>query len=198
MSGRSGTAGRCSGGPALPAGGRSIPPGWASTTRGPHRHLGEAAPTGSRLASRAGRAESVPGWWREAEALRSAVRPQPRRQYPGSELRYLDEAPLRDAAQAHPGPFVPHDGLPVIDEVQRVPDLFLAIKHEVDIDPRPGRFLLTRAVRLVGLRDMPDLLPGRSETVELSPLSQGEIDQRPDSLIDAGFQDGAEVRGPPS
>src|SRR6266851_8809745 len=68
------------GGPALPAGGRSIPPGWASTTRGPHRHLGEAAPTGSRLASRARRAESVPGWWREAEALRTAVRPQPRRQ----------------------------------------------------------------------------------------------------------------------
>ncbi len=89
MSGRSGTAGRCSGGPALPAGGRSIPPGWASTTRGPHRHLGEAAPTGSRLASRAGRAESVPGWWREAEALRSAVRPQPRRQYPG---RYASSA----------------------------------------------------------------------------------------------------------
>ncbi len=113
-------------------------------------------------------------------------------------MRYLDEAPLRDAAQADPGPFVPHDGLPVIDEVQRVPDLFLAIKHEVDIDPRPGRFLLTGSARLVGLRDIPDLLPGRSETVELSPLSQGEIDQRPDSFIDAVFQDGMEVGVAPS
>jgi len=113
-------------------------------------------------------------------------------------LRYLDEAPLRDAAQADPGRFVPHDGLLVIDEVQRVPDLFLAIKHEVDIDLRPGRFLLTGSARLVGLRDIPDLLPGRSETVELSPLSQGEIDQRPDSFIDAVFQDGMEVGVPPS
>ncbi len=118
--------------------------------------------------------------------------------YPGSELRYLDQAPLRDAAQADPGLFVRHDGLLVIDEVQRVPDLFLAIKHEVDIDPRPGRFLLTGSARLVGLRDIPDLLPGRSETVELSPLSQGEIDQHPDGFIDAVFQDGADVRVLPS
>src|SRR6266568_1999068 len=119
-------------------------------------------------------------------------------EYPGSELRYLDQAPLRNAAQADPGLVVRHDGLLVIDEVQRVPDLFLAIKHEVDIDPRPGRFLLTGSARLVGLRDIPDLLPGRSETVELSPLSQGEIDRRPDGFIDAVFQDGAEVRVPSS
>jgi predicted AAA+ superfamily ATPase len=55
-----------------------------------------------------------------------------------------------------------------------VPDLFLAIKHEVDIDPRRGRFLLTGSARLLGI---PDLLPGRAETIELSPLSQGEIDR---------------------
>ncbi|MHB1592909.1 MAG: ATP-binding protein [Streptosporangiaceae bacterium] len=119
-------------------------------------------------------------------------------EYPGSELRYLDEAPLRDAARADPGLFVRHDGLLVIDEVQRVPDLFLAIKHEVDVDPRAGRFLLTGSARLVGLRDIPDLLPGRSETIELSPLSQGEIDQGPDGFIDAVFAHGAEIQVPPS
>jgi uncharacterized protein len=119
-------------------------------------------------------------------------------EYPGSELRYLDQAPLRAAAQADPGLFVRHDGLLVIDEVQRVPDLFLAIKHEVDIDPRPGRFLLTGSARLGGLRDIPDLLPGRSETIELSPLSQGEIDQSPDGFIDAVFQHGVEIRAAPS
>ena len=119
-------------------------------------------------------------------------------EYPGSELRYLDEAALRDAAWADPGLFVRHDGLLVIDEVQRVPDLFLAIKHEVDIDPRPGRFLLTGSARLVGLRDIPDLLPGRSETIELSPLSQGEIDQDPDGFIDAVFARGAQTRVPRS
>ena len=119
-------------------------------------------------------------------------------EHPGSELRYLDELPLREAAQADPGLFVRHDGLLVIDEVQRVPELFLAIKHEVDIDPRPGRFLLTGSARLVGLRDIPDLLPGRSETVELSPLSQGEIDEGPDGFIDAIFRHGVEVSVRPS
>jgi uncharacterized protein len=102
--------------------------------------------------------------------------------FPGSELRFLDEAAVRAAALADPALFVRHSGLLVIDEVQRAPDLFLAIKHEVDTDPRPGRFLLTGSARLTGLRDIPDLLPGRSETIELYPLSQGEIDRRPRRL----------------
>ncbi len=113
--------------------------------------------------------------------------------FPGSELRYLDEAPTRAAAEADPGRFVRHDRLLVIDEVQRVPELFLAIKHEVDVDPRPGRFLLTGSARIVGLREIPDLLPGRSETIELSPLSQGELDRSPDGFVAAVFQHGAEL-----
>ena len=117
---------------------------------------------------------------------------------PGSELRYLDEAPVRAAAQADPSLFVRHDGLLVIDEVQRVPDLFLAIKHEVDTDPRPGRFLLTGSARLLGLQEIPDLLPGRAETIELSPLSQGEIDRSPDGFVEALFRHGVNIRVPSS
>lgn len=118
--------------------------------------------------------------------------------FPGSELRYLDEAPVRAAAQADPSLFVRHDGLLVIDEVQRVPDLFLAIKHEVDTDPRPGRFLLTGSARLPGLQEIPDLLPGRAETIELSPLSQGEIDRSPDGFVEALFRHGVNIRVPSS
>lgn len=118
--------------------------------------------------------------------------------FPGSELRYLDEAPVRAAAQADPSLFVRHDGLLVIDEVQRVPDLFLAIKHEVDTDPRPGRFLLTGSARLPGLQEIPDLLPGRGETIELSPLSQGEIDRSPDGFVEALFRHGVSIRVPSS
>jgi len=75
----------------------------------------------------------------------------------------------------------------VIDEVQRVPQLLLAIKETVDADPRPGRFLLTGSARVMALRDVPDALPGRMETIELWPLSQGEIDGVPDGFIDAVF-----------
>lgn len=118
--------------------------------------------------------------------------------YPGSELRFIDEAPVRAAAQADPGFFVRHGSLLVIDEVQRVPELFLAIKHEVDVDSRPGRFLLTGSARLAGLRDIPDLLPGRSETIELSPLSQGELDRSPDGFVSAVLRSGVDLRVPAS
>jgi len=118
--------------------------------------------------------------------------------FPGSELRFLDEAPVRAAALADPALFVRHSGLLVIDEVQRAPDLFLAIKHAVDTDPRPGRFLLTGSARLTGLRDIPDLLPGRSETIELYPLSQGEIDRCPDGFVAAVLQHGVALRVPAS
>lgn len=75
-----------------------------------------------------------------------------------------------------------------------MPDLMLAIKHEVDLDPRPGRFLLTGSARLFGLAAIPDLLPGRSETVELWPLSQGEIDASTDDFVTAVFANGVAHR----
>src|SRR5215470_8988788 len=82
----------------------------------------------------------------------------------------------------------------LIDEVQRVPDLWLAIKYEVDRDPRPGRFLLTGSARLLALRQLPDTLVGRAETIELWPLSQGEIDGEPDGFVDAALSSGPDLR----
>jgi hypothetical protein len=43
------------------------------------------------------------------------------------------------------------------------------------------------------LRGLPDALPGRMETIELWPLSQGEIDERPDLFVDAVFELGSEL-----
>jgi uncharacterized protein len=108
----------------------------------------------------------------------------------GVEVRYLDDAGVRAAAASDPGAFVRFPGLLVIDEVQRVPELLLSIKHEVDRDPRPGRFLLTGSARLFALGDVPDLLPGRTETVELWPLSQGEIAGVRDGFVSGVFEHG--------
>ncbi|WP_433512576.1 ATP-binding protein [Nonomuraea sp. CA-143628] len=116
------------------------------------------------------------------------------RNVPGSVARFLDDPVTRLAANEDPVRFVQHDGLMLIDEVQRVPDLWLAIKHVVDRDPRPGRFLLTGSARLLALRSLPDSLPGRSETIELWPLSQGEIDGHEDGFIDAAFAMGEDLR----
>jgi predicted AAA+ superfamily ATPase len=63
------------------------------------------------------------------------------RERPDGLARFLDDPTTRSAATDDPVRFVHHDGLMLIDEVQRVPDLWLAIKNLVDRDPRPGRFL---------------------------------------------------------
>ena len=114
----------------------------------------------------------------------------------GSREFYLDDQAVREAAETDPRGFVRHDGLVLIDEIQRVPELLLAIKREVDQDTRPGRFLLTGSARLLGLRDLPDALPGRAETIELWPLSQGEIDSAPDGFVDALFKNDGQVEMP--
>src|SRR5712691_9552831 len=115
----------------------------------------------------------------------------------GARELYLDVQAVRAAAEADPSAFVRHDGLLMIDEIQRVPELLLAIKREVDRDPRPGRYLLTGSAKLLGLRDLPDALPGRAETIELWPLSQGEIDSAADGFVDAVFRLDGRVRIPP-
>jgi predicted AAA+ superfamily ATPase len=104
-----------------------------------------------------------------------------------AERRDLDLQQDRAAAQVDPD-------LLVIDEIQRVPDLLLAIKAAVDQDPRPGRFLLTGSSHLFGMLAAPDALPGRMETIELWPFSQGEIDAAPDRFVDAAFALGPGLR----
>jgi len=111
-----------------------------------------------------------------------------------AERRDLDRQQDRAAALADPVGFVDTPDLLVIDEIQRVPDLLLAIKATVDEDPRPGRFLLTGSSRLFGMIAAPDTLPGRMETIELWPFSQGEIDAGPDGFVDAVFALGPDLR----
>jgi predicted AAA+ superfamily ATPase len=75
----------------------------------------------------------------------------------------------------------------VIDEIQRAPELLLAIKKSVDEDRRPGRFLLTGSANLMALPTVADSLAGRMETLMLLPLSQSEIENRPANWVDNIF-----------
>jgi len=62
----------------------------------------------------------------------------------------FDDEVLRASAQADPLGFV--DDLPdkaVLDEVQRVPELFTTLKAAVDRDRRPGRFILTGSANVL-------------------------------------------------
>ena len=100
----------------------------------------------------------------------------------------LDDKTTRDAANNDPSGFVAgFDGPVLIDEVQRSPDLLLAIKESVDKDRSPGRFLLTGYANLLTAPKIYEALTGRIEIINLSPLAQVEIEHSKRNLIDQLF-----------
>ncbi len=100
----------------------------------------------------------------------------------------LDDATTLAAAQSDPDGFIAAmEGPVALDEVQRAPGLFTAIKASVDRDRRPGRFLLTGSANVLLLPRLSDSLAGRVEIVSLWPLSQGEIAGHVEGFIDAAF-----------
>jgi uncharacterized protein len=100
----------------------------------------------------------------------------------------LDDAAVLAAARHDPDGFV--SGLPsrvILDEVQRVPDLFRAIKRSVDQRREPGRFLLTGSAHALVLPQVSESLVGRMEVLTLWPFSQGEIEGHCEGFVDACF-----------
>lgn len=96
----------------------------------------------------------------------------------------LDDHATRDAAAADPTGFVAGLSTPVvIDEIQRVPDLLLAIKVRVDRDSTPGQFLLTGSANILTAPRIADALTGRAEYLRLSPFSQGELRGRAEGFV---------------
>jgi hypothetical protein len=111
------------------------------------------------------------------------------RQMAAPDMRYLtldDELTLLSARNDPVGLIRSLDRA-VIDEIQRAPQLLLAIKKSVDEDRRPGRFLLTGSANLMALPTVADSLAGRMETLSLLPLSQSEIEGRTANWIDSAF-----------
>ena len=99
----------------------------------------------------------------------------------------LDDPTVLQAAKADPVGFVRGLDRAVIDEIQRAPDLILAIKGAVDGDPRPGRFLLTGSANLMTLPRVADSLAGRMSIMRLLPLAQAELRESPSSFLDLVF-----------
>src|SRR5580692_7899153 len=80
----------------------------------------------------------------------------------------------------------------VIDEVQRLPQITLALKRIVDRDRRPGQFVLTGSSDIFATPKALDSLAGRVSTLTLRPLSAAEIQRRgPCGLLDIVSDDPA-------
>ena len=103
---------------------------------------------------------------------------------PRREVITLDDDATRRGAIEDPTGFVADLRTPVaIDEVQRAPDLLLAIKRSVDQDQRPGRYLLTGSANILTAPTIADALTGRAEYLRLWPFSQAELRAVPPRLI---------------
>lgn len=92
----------------------------------------------------------------------------------------LDDTAVLRAAQSDPAGFINGlQGPATLDEVQRAPGLFLAIKAAVDRQRQPGRFLLTGSADVLLLPGLADSLAGRMEVLTLWPLSSAELVDSP-------------------
>ena len=92
------------------------------------------------------------------------------------------------AAQSDPVGFVAD--LPdhtVLDEVQRAPGLFTAIKTAVDRNRAPGRFILTGSANVLLVPRLADSLAGRMEILRLHPLAQSELARQAPRFLEALF-----------
>ena len=121
---------------------------------------------------------------------------------PGYAYLSFDDEVIRAGAAADPMGFVAD--LPervILDEVQRVPALFSALKMEVDRRRTPGRFVLAGSTNVLLVPKLSDSLAGRMQIVRLHPLAQCELawthpslPGHPDGFIGALFGEGFKLR----
>ena len=100
----------------------------------------------------------------------------------------FDDDVAREAAATDPAGFVAD--LPehvILDEVQRAPAIFAALKMAVDRRRTAGRFLLTGSSQVLLVPKLTDSLAGRMEILRLHPLSQSELAREQPRFLDALF-----------
>ncbi|MEK7766264.1 MAG: AAA family ATPase [bacterium] len=113
----------------------------------------------------------------------------------------LDDLDALELARADPQAFIAGDEPLTIDEVQRCPELLVAIKRDVDRRRRPGRFLLSGSANFALLRGVTESLAGRAVYYELPPFSWREAGRRCGAvpflkrLFDTGAPPHAEPKG---
>jgi predicted AAA+ superfamily ATPase len=97
--------------------------------------------------------------------------------FPGEERIYrtLDDLEILDRARHQPDALVAGERPITLDEVQRSPDLLLAVKRAVDNDRRTGRFLLTGSANLLLMQRISESLAGRAVYLTLWPLTRREL-----------------------
>ncbi len=102
----------------------------------------------------------------------------------------LDNAGILSAAGSDPTGFIAGIEKPVvIDEAQRIPELLLSIKEDVDRHRHPGRYILTGSADIMTVPKVADALTGRMELLTLWPFSMAEIVGHESNLVDSLYSE---------
>ena len=97
--------------------------------------------------------------------------------FPHKKYVTLDDKEMRELAASNPKDFLNAfpDGA-IIDEAQKVPEIFDAIKLFVDSNKHePGKYILTGSSQFKLKENMTDSLAGRASFLKLMPFSLGEL-----------------------
>ncbi|MBC7092526.1 ATP-binding protein [Candidatus Bipolaricaulota bacterium] len=86
----------------------------------------------------------------------------------------LDDLDVADLARRDPEALVGDSAPVTLDEVQREPDLLLAVKRAIDRRRRAGQFLLTGSANLLLMRRVSESLAGRASYLTLWPMTRRE------------------------
>ena len=109
----------------------------------------------------------------------------------------FDDQDTFSAAKRDPQGFIERLPKPsIIDEVQRVPDILLPIKRDIDLNRLPGRYILTESTNSLFNPLIKESLAGRLETLKLYPLSQGELIEHTEDFISKAFMSDMTFRTP--
>lgn len=96
--------------------------------------------------------------------------------FPDYEYVNLERLEMRDYAKSDPNGFLTRfQGKIIIDEAQRVPELFSSIMVTVDENRRKGEFVLTGSQNFHLMESISQSLAGRCATFKLLPFSSREI-----------------------
>lgn len=90
----------------------------------------------------------------------------------GLRYRSFDDAAQVALAELNPSQLL--EPPCIIDEAQKVPKIFDAVKLEIDREKKPGKFILTGSVRFSKRTLIRESLTGRARTIQLFPLTCSE------------------------
>ena len=77
----------------------------------------------------------------------------------------------------------------ILDEIQKIPQIFEIIKYDIDKNRVNGSYLLTGSANVIGFKKTTDTLAGRIALLELYPLSLKELSDKNENIINILFDD---------